>query len=183
MRAIVVAVLALCALAWVLPASASSSQETLRRAALDHTDLGSDFILLQEGTVPEMEQLGVPSYMVSYVRLPSVVAPSFDIVVSLLADVSAAGDLDGEEFARGMEQALAGSEGLKSVPIDAPTIGDQSWRYKVSGDLSGQKVSGELVVWRHGSVIAAVFALGQKGADASGYATKQEAKLTVALGG
>ncbi|MBI2760132.1 MAG: hypothetical protein HYX51_01735 [Chloroflexi bacterium] len=182
MRAIVVAVLALCAIAWALPASASTTQETLRLATLDQADFGRDYTLIQEGTVPELDEIGIPSYMVGYARVPSIVNPSFEVVVNLLAEMSADEAVDRAGFVRNIEQALAGQAGFRSERIDAPAIGDDSWRYKVSGELAGQTVAGELVLWRHGSVIAAIFALGPNGADASGYAVKQEAKLTATLG-
>lgn len=177
MRRLVMALLALTAVMYAAPASAATTKEELNGALLSAGELGSGFSVVETN---QMESLGVQGTMAGYMRMPSLGNPSIEIVMAILLDVSAADTISTADLARQFEQLER--SGVTLTPTTAPAIGDEAVMYTVTAEQSGLTMTGDLVAWRHGNLMAAVLALGTEQATATGYAARQEAKLAAAFG-
>lgn len=181
MRRMLAALVVLGALAWAAPAVAATSREQLAAAVLTASDLGAGFTSVQAGPG---DTPGLTSHMAVYLRAPSLANPSFMAVVDLLADVGDAGDVDDAAFAEGFAGgfAAANQTGLTLERVEAPALGSSTLKYTAAGQIAGLPVSGTMLVWRQGEVIAAVFALGSDAPDALPYALLQQDKLLAVFG-
>ncbi len=174
-------ILILGALLWAAPVTAAMSREQLAAAALTAADLGEGFTSVLSGPA---DQLGVAAHMAVYIHAPTAANPSLLAVVDVLADASGEEEIDDAAFAAAFTAGFASANqtGITLQPAEAPAIGRNTLRFTAAGEVAGLPLTGEVLVWRQGDVIAAVLVLGNNASSALPYAMQQRDKLLALIG-
>lgn len=159
-------------------ARAAPSADDLAAVALTPAEIGSGFTTFRNDDFSQLVGADVPNYTAIYQRLPTLRQPTLQIVAVVLADATALGGVDGVEQAGGLT-ALQGL-GITIEPVTPPEIGEETRMFTLSGSIAGQRVSGDLIAWRHGDVIATIATFGNGSFTSLEYAKAQEAKLAAA---
>ncbi|MFN8557383.1 MAG: hypothetical protein U0531_08535 [Dehalococcoidia bacterium] len=181
MRAVLAALLVVAAAVWSAPAvQAARTQQELASAALTATDLGPGFTAMDVSPQASSQSLGEIGHTGLFMRMPSLGNPSLEVVATVLIDVSSAGLISAQDVAADLD-ALRGA-GISIDPAPAPAIGQDTVMLKLKGVMAGQPISGDIIGWQQGDVIAAVAVLGTGSPTALPYATRQQAKLAATFG-
>ena len=187
MRRILAALVALAVVGVFAPAAQARTVDELRPLALTAGDLGAGFQLVPiPASGPNGEAL--PGHAGVYYKMGGLLDPSLTIVANGLADAALTQGTDLDPTAA---LALLLQEGITATPVEAPAIGQETFRYRLDGTLRGLTVTGDLVGWRHQDVLATVAVLraGLPGTAPSGdapavvdLALLQQERLVRALG-
>ena len=176
----VILALAVAVAMWAAPAAAAPTQDELAPVALTTADIGSEFSVFQSGPAEQLTALNVPNHVAVLARTFGFLGLQFEAVVSVLADAAAADAATGGDTASVL--GVLRGFGVSLEPADAPAIGSDTLRYRLSGNVLGQRIRGDCIVWRQSSVLAAVCALGDTDKSAETYAERQQAKIIAAFG-
>lgn len=181
MRRMLAVVLGLVALA--AGGAPARAQVDLGAAVLTAEETGPGFSTFQTGPVEQATALGIPSYLAVFVRAPSLLNFSFEAVAVALVDDNAAQALGQDGLAATIDAQLGAlaAFGVTATPAPAPEIGRETVRYTVAGTFSGIAVSGDVIIWRQGPLIAGVAAIGTRTPASERHAIHQFEKLS-ALG-
>lgn len=180
-RALTLVLAAILALTSVSLAHAAPDAEALTSAALTAEETGPGFTLAQSGPVDQLTEQGLASYMAAYQKAPRLRNPGLEMVAVILLDargVDTGGDLT--SLAGVEDLAMIQQFGFTLSPATAPAIGENTAMFTISGQILGQQINGDLVVWQQGEVIALTMALGTTSPSSLGYAEAQRAKLASA---
>lgn len=165
--------------AWGAMPGAATAQVDLGAVVLAVEEVGTGFTTVQAGPVDQAEVMGVPSYLAVYARMPGLLNFSFDAVAIALVDDSAAQATGQDGLAAAIDAQLGAlaAFGVTATPVPAPEIGRETLRYRLDGAFSGITLSGDAIIWRQGSLIAGIAAIGTRNPSAEARARAQALKL------
>ena len=161
------------------PRPAAGQSPPLDLYILTVDELGPAYRLMFVGPLPEITEMGY--------NHTSLAATRQTARSGLLPEVSGIILLDAATIdvaqAVGLAVQMARVQDVAITPLGEFDLGGVSaTRYSVGGQVFGFRVSGDVLVWQQGPVIAAVAAISTGGGDASAVARAQVEKLRLLQG-